>query len=371
MKSKLALVLALAAVLAVPVAYAKEKDPSSAPPGQVKKEEGQQPPGQAQHENADADDASAQQEPAAQAEEQPAADDTSAEPPGQAKKQQAAAPPGQAKKNSAASVQAKKQSSHVPSGQAKKGSTHVPPGQAKKESGNAAPVVHAQNNGDHGAPKGKITICHATHSATNPYVEITISVNGMHGHGGHDDIVPAPAGGCPSGARVQENTPPAHEPAHPEKITICHATHSATNPYVEITISVNGLNGHDHHDDIVPAPAGGCPAPQAGTSIAGGPTASVSAGGAGSGAASVEAASASTEGIAASETTPTSGVAGVQAFGVGQPLPAAKKSGGVLGTVTRAKLPFTGLPLLPFVLGGLLAIVLGTALVRRRATRTL
>lgn len=49
-------------------------------------------------------------------------------------------------------------------------------------------------------PDGKITICHATGSETNPYVEITISVNGLNGHGGHHDgadIVPAPAGGCP------------------------------------------------------------------------------------------------------------------------------------------------------------------------------
>ncbi len=44
------------------------------------------------------------------------------------------------------------------------------------------------------------------------------------------------------------------------KITICHHTGSAKNPYVEITISTNGLNGHDKHPgDIIPAPAGGCP----------------------------------------------------------------------------------------------------------------
>lgn len=43
-------------------------------------------------------------------------------------------------------------------------------------------------------------------------------------------------------------------------ITICHATSSATNPYVQITISVNGLNGHSNHaNDIIPAPLGGCP----------------------------------------------------------------------------------------------------------------
>ena len=43
------------------------------------------------------------------------------------------------------------------------------------------------------------------------------------------------------------------------KVTICHATGSMTNPYVTITISENGLNGHgDHEGDIIPAPAGGC-----------------------------------------------------------------------------------------------------------------
>lgn len=45
------------------------------------------------------------------------------------------------------------------------------------------------------------------------------------------------------------------------KIEICHATRSAANPYVHINVSVNGLNGHgDHEDDLIPAPANGCPA---------------------------------------------------------------------------------------------------------------
>jgi hypothetical protein len=60
-------------------------------------------------------------------------------------------------------------------------------------------------------PAGKITICHATGSATNPFVEITISVNGLHGHGKHgDDIIPAPAGGCPTAATT---APAAEQPA--------------------------------------------------------------------------------------------------------------------------------------------------------------
>lgn len=98
---------------------------------------------------------------------------------------------------------------------------------------------------------GKITICHVTSSEANPYNEITISVNGLNGHGTHDgDIIPAPVDGCPATLVVTST----------DKITICHATSSAKNPYNEITISVSGLNGHNNHaSDIIPAPEGGCP----------------------------------------------------------------------------------------------------------------
>ncbi len=99
---------------------------------------------------------------------------------------------------------------------------------------------------------GKVTICHATSSATHPYNEITVSVNGLNGHSKHEgDIFPAPEGGCPASPVVINSN---------DKITICHATGSKKNPYNEITVSVNGLNGHDKHQgDIIPAPAGGCP----------------------------------------------------------------------------------------------------------------
>lgn len=98
---------------------------------------------------------------------------------------------------------------------------------------------------------GKITICHATGSETNPYREIRVSVNGLNGHDQHEgDIVPAPETGCPTSILNIVD----------EKITICHATGSDKNPFNEITVSVNGFNGHgDHEDDIIPAPAGGCP----------------------------------------------------------------------------------------------------------------
>lgn len=99
--------------------------------------------------------------------------------------------------------------------------------------------------------EGMVVICHATGDTATPYEEYTVSVNGLDGHGVYEgDVFPAEEGGCP--ASSQGNN---------EKITICHATGSKKNPYNEITVSVNGLNGHGQHaSDIIPAPAGGCPA---------------------------------------------------------------------------------------------------------------
>jgi len=44
-------------------------------------------------------------------------------------------------------------------------------------------------------------------------------------------------------------------------VTICHMTGSSSNPYVELTINMNGAeDGHaNHKGDIIPAPAEGCP----------------------------------------------------------------------------------------------------------------
>jgi hypothetical protein len=45
-----------------------------------------------------------------------------------------------------------------------------------------------------------------------------------------------------------------------DKVTICHATGSASNPYVEITISKSAVQAHENHaGDIIPAPSTGCP----------------------------------------------------------------------------------------------------------------
>ncbi|MBI5950430.1 MAG: hypothetical protein HY865_02120 [Chloroflexi bacterium] len=100
--------------------------------------------------------------------------------------------------------------------------------------------------------EGMIAICHATGDAATPYEEFTVSVDGLDGHGVHEgDVFPSTEGGCPTADPVVSGN---------DKITICHATGSKKNPYNEITIGVDGLSGHNQHEgDIIPAPAGGCP----------------------------------------------------------------------------------------------------------------
>ena len=115
---------------------------------------------------------------------------------------------------------------------------------------------------DQGAGANKVLLCHKTGSAENPYVLINISENGVnHGHSKHaGDIIPAPADGCP-GTSISNGDGEEDEDTNGNKISICHKTGSAENPYVLITLSENGvIHGHSKHaGDIIPAPVDGCP----------------------------------------------------------------------------------------------------------------
>ena len=75
--------------------------------------------------------------------------------------------------------------------------------------GDEGVILPASASGAQTNQNGKITLCHATGSAINPYVEITISVEGeTHGHTNHPgDIIPAPADGCPMSIPNTSSTP--------------------------------------------------------------------------------------------------------------------------------------------------------------------
>jgi Ca2+-binding RTX toxin-like protein len=55
------------------------------------------------------------------------------------------------------------------------------------------------------APADKVTICHATGSATNPYVEITVSENAFAAHQEHGDFIVDPSKGCSPGVVTPED----------------------------------------------------------------------------------------------------------------------------------------------------------------------
>jgi hypothetical protein len=121
---------------------------------------------------------------------------------------------------------------------------------------------HGNSQGTHGNSAqgkannfghGKITICHATKSVKNPYVEITISVNGLHGHGPADDprhhegswqdIIPAPAGGCPSEVQPQGQPQGDQHPTQQPQVTQSVAGLPPVAPVVPEVATFNAPNG--------------------------------------------------------------------------------------------------------------------------------
>jgi hypothetical protein len=275
-------------------------------------------------------------------------------PPGQAKKQEAPA----ATTQSGGDTHGKSTGGHAKArGNGHTGGT----GQAK---GHARVGGSNSQEGSSNGHAGKTTLCHATGSETNPYVEITISNNGVPAHDRHqndEDIIPAPPGGCPGGASAAKAHGNDNEHG---KVTICHATGSETNPYVRITVGVNALPAHTRHqdgEDIV-NPTGDCPSSAVPAGIANPPSGIVSGPTQLAGAPAGEA--------------PASGVMGVSEESGSKP---AADEGGVLGAeqggvegatqiadTGGTSLPFTGLGLgLLVALGALLA---GTGVVLRRRT---
>jgi hypothetical protein len=220
------------------------------------------------------------------------------------------------------------------------------------------------------ANAGKVTLCHATGSETNPYVEITISANALAAHQRHQDgrdLNPVPAGGCPGGTS-QSGGNGGNGNGH-EKVTICHATGSETNPYVLITVDAHALKAHTSHQDgrDIVNPTGPCPGVTIPAGLGNPPSGLVSGGelpGAGQPAAGEQ---------------PASGVLGVSEERGGDSGGAPEDEGAVLGAsqgggeageageTTGTSLPFTGLELLLMAAAGLALGLAGFRLRRSAA----
>lgn len=116
----------------------------------------------------------------------------------------------------------------------------------------ALALVGAQTSAT-AAPKPKVTVCHATGSATNPYVQISVSQNAVknHGHAAHADDIIAPQGGdCPDAGGPGGGGN--------DKVDVCHRTGSETNPVVMINISENAVQHHLDHGDFLADATTGC-----------------------------------------------------------------------------------------------------------------
>ena len=134
------------------------------------------------------------------------------------------------------------------------------------------------------APPTKTTICHKTGSDSNPWKRISVSSRAwtnpksssgklLRGHMGHTgDAVVVGTAACPAA-----NLTPPPSSTKPAKVTICHKTGSASNPYKRITVSSRAvtnpnspagkaLRGHGGHaGDILAPGAADCPSGAGGT----------------------------------------------------------------------------------------------------------
>ena len=196
---------------------------------------------------------------------------------------------------------------------------------------------------------------------------------------------PAPRGNAYGHAKRAEKAPKAEKAPAPQsaaksgngkahqKTTLCHATGSETNPYVTITVSDAALpkahDVHQHDEDIIPAPAEGCPGPAAPAGET--PGGDTEGGGTEGGETPGMQTPGSETSLTPDTSTPTGAVLGESAEGPeaiaeGDAAPADAVAGETADreagtTVAGVRLPFTGLDAFVVAIAGLALLLAGVA----------
>lgn len=103
-------------------------------------------------------------------------------------------------------------------------------------------------------PASKVTICHHTHSQTNPFVTITVSQNALPAHLGHGDTVgPCSPTAAPAAPAVSQTLKHAHKAKHSAGKSSLHRQHGKLSKSVKV--KTHGKSGATHGHAITPTTA--------------------------------------------------------------------------------------------------------------------
>ena len=98
-------------------------------------------------------------------------------------------------------------------------------------------------------PSSKVTICHHTHSQTNPFVTITVSQNALPAHLGHGDTVGACSAAPVAPAAAAHTLKKAHKAKHNAGKS---SLHGHGKPAKTLRVKTHGKSGETHGHAAAP-----------------------------------------------------------------------------------------------------------------------